>query len=148
MEGLCDACDQWGAGVHLDYSFICDSCASSARRRCLTYALVYDHDTLELLGRGHSREGRGSCCAERNALFRLAHNNRPKLLTVYRVYRNGNKQKFHVSKPCASCIITMQLSNVKTVGYSTSGNQLVFEWESVDCLENDRLTTCNVVLKL
>ena len=140
-------CAEWASGIVHGYDFMCNACARLTGKRCYTFAMVYDYSTMNCISTGHSRQNDDSCCAERNALFKVMHDDCPKILTVFRVYRNKNKTKYHNSRPCSQCVLAMSLCNVRLVGFSMPGSMLHFDWDRPDNIRPERTTSNGVIIR-
>ena len=147
MQGHCSVCAEWADGSVHEYEFVCNSCWALYTRRCYTFAMVYDYSTMTCMSTGHSRQDHDSCCAERNALFKVVDDARPKVLTVFRVYKKANDLRYHNSQPCSQCLSAMLLHNVKVVGYSVPGRALSFTWKNTDDIQPTVSSQCNVLVR-
>lgn len=126
---------------------MCYACAALNGKRCYTFSIVYDYSTMKCISTGHSRQNDDNCCAERNALFKVMHDDRPKILTVFRIYRNKNKIKYHNSLPCSQCTLAMSLCNVMLVGYSMPGSALHFNWDKPGNILPKKTTSSDVIIR-
>lgn len=151
--GECDECrcDAQGS-CGRDLLFYCHGCwdeyefyQTLRSYRCITFAAVYNLDTGKRMGIGAAVDNH---CAERDALWKLDDIDVPKAIVVcrYRKNRNNTRASTGDSKPCAQCILAMQMYNVKRVCYSMGADD--YRWMDVDRLQNDYETRnkCIVVM--
>jgi cytidine deaminase len=146
---MCVECGDVNLGHCNDYGlFYCNDCWEYYwldSYRCFTFAAVYDARNGKRLSTGGSIH---KACAERQALWKLHDFDSPKAIVVCRIRKNRNNTKlsFGSSKPCAQCILSMQMYNVQHVCYSTDKNH--FEWSKVDYLSTQYHTKCMTIVKL
>ena len=153
MHGFCIQCGEEGAGrCGADYGFYCDACwddhdfyATLRSYRCISFAAVYDLTTGVRLTVGASVDNH---CAERGALWKIDDVACPKAVVVcrYRKNRRNTRASFGGSKPCAQCILAMQMYNVVRVCYTDGKDSFV--WADVDGLHNDYETCSKCIVSL
>lgn len=147
MWGQCEECGRGAEGwCDHESSFFCHECwrdydfyETLRSYRCVTFAAVYNLETGERMSTGGSVEKR---CAERDALWKIEDVAVPKAIVVCRHRKNRNNTRASTggSKPCAQCILAMQMYNVQRVCYSVGKDE--YMWVDVEGLRN-AYTTCN-----
>lgn len=146
----CVSCDKDSKGDYdendIFYCNDCWLCHTLMSYRCYTFAAVYDAQSGEQLGIGGSIN---DTCAERQALWNTDDILSEKIIVVCRIRKNrkDTKMSFGSSKPCAQCILAMQLYNVKQVCYSVKETK-DFKWETVDNMSNNYCTKSNAIVRL
>ena len=132
--GYCGQCTKECDGnVYPDFNVYCESCIHEYNRnqyRCVTYAVVYNMLTGEVLSTGDSV----NACAERDALWSLPPNTDtiPKRVTVIRHRRNGDgKSTFGNSDPCIQCTYAMAFYNVHEIAFSLKSKPNAFKFKRI-----------------
>ena len=107
--------------------------------RCFTIAFVYDRKG-NVLSTATSKAGPGSCCAERNALWKLKTDNRELIMLIIRIRRRRCNATIGDSLPCEYCKRTMEMYNVKHVMVSSKNG---CRWYTMENLPNNGYYTKN-----
>lgn len=137
-SGYCGQCTkECNGNVYPDFNVYCESCIHVYNRnqyRCVTYAVVYNMLTGEVLSTGDSAGDSGNACAERDALWSLPPNTDtiPKRVTVIRHRRNGDeKSTFGNSDPCIQCTYAMAFYNVHEIAFSLKSKPNAFKFKRI-----------------
>lgn len=129
------------------YESLCKEISLLQFYRCFSFALVLHASTHDILSFGSSL---GKTCAERKALWNLdpSYFALEKYIIVFRVRkcRKNTQLTFGSSKPCAQCIVALNLFGVNKVYYSKVNSG--FECENVCTMCNEYNTKSRVIVSL
>lgn len=146
---ICKQCGSALTDVLADDDMFCDDCwecYNLSIYRCFSFATIYDAESGVRLSYGGSVN---NACAERRALWKLdaAFTSVPKIVVVARIRKNrkDTKMSFGNSKPCAQCIIAMQMYNIVRVYYSTNKDCFTV-CNNISTLSNDYYTKSKSII--